>query len=329
MSLIRASAPGRCGIIGNPTDGYGGAVLSCTLAERTYVEVQSHTCLHVVMADQEADLKSPDDFQLKADFFDISRVVLKYLDLTDVQISIRCWSDIPLASGLAGSTAAIAAFFGALSCYKGEHYHPYLLAEKLHEIEQTLLNIRCGFQDHYMMVFGGLNYMDFRAKEDCNFIDKGVYATLEPLTSYVTELPFVLAQTGVTHHSGDVHKPIRERWMMKDWEVIEGYEMISQYARFGKKALLNKDWDELGRLMNLNHDIQRGLGGSGEYNDRLIKAALDAGAKGAKLAGAGKGGTIIALATDPAPVISALRKAGAKRILFPKPSPGLCVETCA
>lgn len=327
MPVIRASAPGRCGIIGNPTDGYGGTVLSCTLAERTYAEIHPHDHLHLVMGDQEDVPGSSDDFQPKGDYFDIPKLVLKHLGMTAGKLEIRCWSDIPLASGLGGSTAAIAVLFGALACYKGEMYHPYLLAEKLHEIEQTLLNIRCGFQDHYMMVFGGLNYMDFRKKEDCNFIDRGVYATIESLTSYVTELPFVLAHTGMKHHSGDVHKPIRERWLNGDWEVIDGYERISQYARLGKKSLLDKDWDELGRLMNLNHEIQRDLGGSGEFNDRLIKAALDAGAEGAKLAGAGKGGTIIALATDPAPVISALKKAGAARIIYPKPSPGLCVES--
>jgi len=44
------------------------------------------------------------------------------------------------------------------------------------------------------------------------------------------------------------------------------------------------DWPALGRLMNENHAIQRDLGGSGEPNERLIAAALQAGAPGAKLA---------------------------------------------
>jgi galactokinase/mevalonate kinase-like predicted kinase len=327
MLVIRASAPGRCGIIGNPTDGYGGTVISCTLAERTHAEIHAHDHLHIIMGNHDLNLGSEEDFQIKGDDFDIPKLVLKHLGLTQAKLEIRCWSDIPMASGLGGSTAAIAALFGALACYKGEKHHPYLLAEKLHEIEHRLLNIQCGFQDHYMMVFGGLNYMDFRKKEDCSFIDEGVYATIESLTSYVTELPFVLAHTGVKHHSGNVHQPIRKRWLEGDWDVIDGYEKISQYARLGKKALLDKDWKELGRLMNLNHEIQRDLGGSGDFNERLIHAALEGGAQGAKLAGAGQGGTIIALATNPDPVIAALQKAGASRILFPKPSPGLCVES--
>ena len=39
-TTVVASAPGRCGIIGNPTDMYGGSVLSCTIAERGYVAVR-------------------------------------------------------------------------------------------------------------------------------------------------------------------------------------------------------------------------------------------------------------------------------------------------
>ena len=37
--MIRASAPGRCGLIGNPTDGYGGTVISSALGERAEVEM--------------------------------------------------------------------------------------------------------------------------------------------------------------------------------------------------------------------------------------------------------------------------------------------------
>ena len=71
----------------------------------------------------------------------------------------------------------------------------------------------------------------------------------------------------------------------------------------------------------------RSLGGSGESNEKLIKAALDGGALGAKLAGAGGGGTILALTLDPERTRKALLDAGADKLLVPVPSPGLTVET--
>ena len=326
MKQIKASAPGRCGIIGNPTDGYGGTVISCTLDKRAFAEIRPHDCLRLIVAEKEIILRSPEDFELNGDYFDIPKSVIKYLDLTDCKLELRCWSDIPMQGGLAGSTAAMAALFGALSAYKNQNQNPYMVSEKLHEIEQKLLKIRCGFQDHYMVVFGGINYMDFRMKEDCQFIDKGVFATIEPLTPYVGKLPFILAHTGKKHHSGNVHGPIRERWLQGDPQVREGYKSIGRFARMGKKALLNQDWKELGRLMIQNHEIQRDLGGSGDVNEALIRVALEAGAEGAKLAGAGQGGTIIALATNLQPVINALKNAGAQDILFPKPDQGLSVE---
>ena len=79
--------------------------------------------------------------------------------------------------------------------------------------------------------------------------------------------------------------------------------------------------------MNENHAIIRDLGGSGDSNERLIKAALEGGAIGAKLAGAGGGGTIIALTLDPQTTKKALEKAGAERFLDLSPSsPGVTVK---
>ena len=81
--------------------------------------------------------------------------------------------------------------------------------------------------------------------------------------------------------------------------------------------------------MNENHAIQRDLGGSGEQNERLIAAALGAGALGAKLAGAGQGGTIIALWPWPDTVRleEALRQAGASALYRLQMAPGAIVET--
>ena len=178
-----------------------------------------------------------------------------------------------------------------------------------------------------MVTFGGLNYMEFRDKEYYRSVDEEVFATVEPLASFVPPpLPLVLAHTGVQRLSGTVHKPLRQRWEDGEPEVVEGYRRIAALARQGKRALLTGDWEYLGRLMNDNHAIQRDLGGSGPENESLIKAALDAGALGAKLAGAGRGGTIIALHPDPHSLEEPLLAAGAKLIIYPEPVPGITVE---
>jgi galactokinase/mevalonate kinase-like predicted kinase len=189
------------------------------------------------------------------------------------------------------------------------------------------MGVVCGFQDQYMAVFGGLNYLDFRDKGSHLPLDGQPLATVEPLADQVTgPLPIVLAHTGVKHHSGSVHKSVRERWLDGEPEVVAAYERIQHLSRFGKAALLTGDWDSLAVAMNENQKIQRELGSSGEVNDRLIDVALKNGAIAAKLAGAGQGGTILALTFDPERTTKALKDAQAGRILVPSPSEGLRVS---
>jgi len=154
-----------------------------------------------------------------------------------------------------------------------------------------------------------------------------LYATVERLDGYIPDLPFVLAHTGVRHSSDAVHKPLRERWLDGDPKVRKAYdETIPRLAREGKKALLTGDWERLGYLMNENHACQRDLGGSAEANERMIRVALDAGALGAKLAGAGGGGTIIALHPEPEELVSAFEAAGAEVVFRPVPTDGVRLE---
>ncbi len=67
--------------------------------------------------------------------------------------------------------------------------------------------------------------------------------------------------------------------------------------------------------MKENHQIQDSLSYSGEQNNKLIEAALVEGALGAKLAGAGGGGTIIALTLETEKTKKALLEAGAEMVL--------------
>lgn len=176
-----------------------------------------------------------------------------------------------------------------------------------------------------MAVFGGMNFMDFRGKERLEQCDDEPLAIIEPLHPHAPPVPLLTAHTGVQHHSGTVHKSPRQRWLEGDPVVIETYQQIAALARHGKRALLAGDWPTLGALMNENHRLVANLGGSGPANDRLIEAARRAGAYGAKLAGAGGGGTILALTDAPERVKKALLADGADSLMVPEPSPGLTV----
>ena len=331
--MIKVSAPGRCGLIGNPTDMYAGSVISCSTAERAETLLDDSLrpdFTTIEVSGERQEVRTPADLKLCGDRLDVARAVLLALDATpeNAKPFYLCASTtIPMQAGLAGSTAMIASIVGAVLTHLGLRLNRYETAELVRKIEYDILGVVCGFQDHYMAVFGGINYMDFREKTSATPQDAtSPFATIEPLQDYVPSLPLLLAHTGVKHHSGTVHESIRDRWLRGDPPVVEGYIRIAKLARLGKKALLAGDWQTVATVMNQNHAIQRDLGGSGESNEKLIAAALEGGAQGAKLAGAGGGGTILALTFEPEKTIAFLQAAGCDAILTPLPSPGLTVE---
>lgn len=313
--MIIATAPGRAGIIGNPTDGYGGTMIACSIKNRALVTIEKADHLVIENDFGRKALLWKSDFENQGDYFDVVRSILRYFKAYDMKARISIRSDVPVQAGLAGSTAVLSAVLAAVSTYLGYKFHKYHLAELNRIIELHYMKCQCGYQDAYMTTFGGLNYLDFRGKEYYKDLDREIYATVEPLHPFVDKLPFVVAHTGIKHHSGNFHKPLRERWLEGDRAAIEGYEEIASIAREGKKALINQDWDELAYLMNKNHQIQNSLADSGEKNLYMMKAAMENGALAAKLAGAGGGGTIIALTLEPEKTIQALKKAGAEEFV--------------
>jgi mevalonate kinase len=135
---------------------------------------------------------------------------------------------------------------------------------------------------------------------------------------------------------------VRERWLEGDPVVRRGYREIAELASLGKRALLARDWRAFAQLMNQNHSIQQQVGASGELIDEAVDLARQAGAWGAKLAGAGGGGSVILLHPDflgksgaadevgslaGHPVTSALlARYPQGQLIAPKPAPGVTCE---
>ena len=132
------------------------------------------------------------------------------------------------------------------------------------------------------------------------------------MDEWVSSLPLVVITTGVVRDSGDVHGKMRPRYLQEHQEWMEGGGKVPPMVRFmkgawqtawhGKIALLAGDLSTLGTLMNENHRLVNEMmtycgftDGAGWANNLLIDAALANGAKGAKLTGAGGGGSVFAL----------------------------------
>ena len=336
--MVHVSAPGRGGIVGNPSDMYGGTVVSCTIGERAEALVSPSPRLifdiygHFQELESEADLEYCPDLH----YLDVAKAVWRYLRRSPyaqegridpaATFHVRAGSNIPLQAGCAGSTAILMSILAGVLAHFGIELSRYAFAELARDIECYELNVTCGYQDQYMIAFGGLNAVDMRGKADHECGPHAPYASVEPLSPHAPRLPFVLANTGVQRHSGQYHAEPRQAWEAGDPRRREGFERIGELGRLGKRALLDADWAWLGELMNENCEMVRDLIGCGEANEHLIAAALEAGALGAKLSGAGRGGTIIALHEDPEWMGQRLLAAGAERLIWFEPGVGLEVK---
>ncbi|MDE2127402.1 MAG: hypothetical protein KGJ62_12500 [Armatimonadetes bacterium] len=328
MKTITASAPGRCGIVGNPSDMYGGAVVSCTVRERATCRLEIREGpITVVNADETGVWRDEASLELRGDKLDVARAAIRWFELPvmDGGFQLNIDTEIPMQAGMAGSTAILTALVGSLAAYRGVNLSPWHIAETTRKVESGILRILCGLQDQHMAAFGGLNLMDCTGKAMLEQRSDEPLVTVEPLAPWAPQLPILLAHTGVPHDSGKVHTPPRERWLAGDPEVRQVYHDLGELARRAKRAIIEADWPLLGDLMNRNHELATRVSGKHDAVENLIGAARDAGAIGAKLAGAGGGGTIIALSSRLPELADALLEGGAERILYPSPQPGLAV----
>lgn len=297
---VTYSAPGRAGIIGNPSDMYGGCVISCSIPARNRCTVEESN-----------EWFLPDDTRL----WDaaVKRFPVKG------KFKVTWGTDVPRSSGLSGSTALLSATLACILTIRGEELPDDMrdFAELVRDIELREAGIVCGYQDAYMCVLGGLSFLDFHGKHP---IDSGPLGTLEP-----AELPgeFLLVTTGVERLSGSVHGPIRDRWLSGDETVRENMRELANLARI---INIDRNIKVLAEAMTRNYRIIQKLGGSGHDIDRLVQECLSNGALSAKLAGAGMGGTVIALCYDPAELQQRLTKIGYTKFLRPTPTIGLTRE---
>ncbi|MFW5696994.1 MAG: mevalonate kinase [Fimbriimonadaceae bacterium] len=308
MNTVAASAPGRCGIIGNPSDIYGGVLVSSSLPARAFCRLTK------------GNSKPPEERTLW------DAVLARYpIDEVTVEWSSR----IPRSGGLAGSTALLAATLLCVRTLLGkapdlsEAKGKYEFDEEVRDIEYREAGVVCGYQDAYMAVFGGVNRLDFASKHPA--VQGGLPGELTPIE--VEELPFVLVNTGSQRDSGKVHSTVRERWLTGELRVVEAMNRLGELGSAGSLALAQSRWEDLARLMNENHQIAKELELSGDVVDNLVETCRKNGALAAKLAGAGHGGTVIALVEDKEEFSRRLESAGFPERLEPKIESGVSLES--
>jgi D-glycero-alpha-D-manno-heptose-7-phosphate kinase len=328
------TAPARINLLGNPSDANEGdfATISAAIDLRAGVSLEPAEGLVLEAADR-PDAATPEmrlefrreEHPLAYDGrLDLLKAAFNRLhDFSDEfrsrfasgGVRVTTWTDVPYQSGLGGSSLlAILTLAGLREFYGLDRrvHNDYVIAELTQRVESKELGITCGFADRYVPIFGGIAYIDYRGKLNHSAIGQEPYATYERLDEWVETVPLVLVSTGVERDSGDVHGIMRPRYLEEHEEWVRRGGAMPPMVRFmsaawetawrGKSALLGGDLATVGGLMNENHRVVDRMmtycgfeDGAGWANNMLIDAALESGALGAKLTGAGSGGSVFAL----------------------------------
>jgi galactokinase len=244
----------------------------------------------------------------------------------------RDYEDLPVKKGLSSSAALCVAVAvatditarppsstGLISNSQKENFERTIegnlvtYANLAYIAERKILGVNCGQMDQYASAYGGILSIDC-SREPAK-VDKLKMKRVIPIvigdTNQQKDTPRILAWLG-------------DRFKRKEKLFMEGIDGIARVVSDARKELDKEspNLEKVGELMNKNQQyLSRNLNVSGECPispsnlDKLVNAALDGGAVGAKLTGSGGGGCVVALCESEGqrnPVRQAIKKAGGR-----------------
>jgi len=284
--MIISRTPLRVSLAGGGTDikdyygsGYG-SVLSMAIKKYMYVTVNRRF---------EDDIRVSYSKTEIADSVDkvehgIVRECLRKVGIAG-NIEVTTIADIPSrGTGLGSSSALTVGLLNALYALTGNRASPKRLAEEACEIEIDLLKEPIGKQDQYISAYGGMQFIRFNADETV-FVDPVI---CPPKTKRDIEKHMMLFYTGKTRNSGSI---LSKQKGNSSVNRITLDKMRAQSEQLFHE-LVSHRIDEIGTIMKEGWELKKSLasGISDPEIDKFYEKALQAGAVGGKLTGAGGGG---------------------------------------
>ncbi len=224
--------------------------------------------------------------------------ILEKLGLLETPMRIEVFPNLPRAMGLGGSAAVAVAIIRALD----KRFDLGLSEERVNEL---------AFEAE-RMAHGNPSGID---NSVATFGEMLLYRRGEPPLMERLELTkpirFVIGMTGVESLTAKMVEKVRQGWERSRQLYDRIFHEIDQIAVRAIDAIKNSELERLGELMNVCHGLLNAIQVSSWEVEELVQIARENGALGAKLTGAGGGGSIIALCPDNASeVIKAMEEAG-------------------
>jgi D-glycero-alpha-D-manno-heptose-7-phosphate kinase len=218
-------------------------------------------------------------------------------------LDVVTFADVPSrGTGLGSSSAVMVGLLSALYAYQGVYRSPLQLAQEAADAEIEVLGKPIGRQDQYAAAVGGFNFMEFVP---------GGGVRVEPIISPPGTLAslhrsLLLFYTGRQRAAADVLSGQKDAILKGS--ATEALIQMRDLAYEMRDALGTGDAAAVGDLLRRNWQLKRSLtvGITDATVDGWYQAALDAGATGGKLLGAGAGGFLLLCApADRQPAIRA------------------------
>ncbi len=289
--MIITKTPFRMSFFGGGTDieeffrEYGGAVLSTTFDKYCYVNVRHlprfFEYRNQVTYSRIERVLNEDDIEHPA-----VRNAMKMLNMHELIVGYD--ADLPARTGLGTSSSFAVGLINSFYALKGKYIDKKKLANSAIYLERVLCNESGGWQDQIAASYGGLNLIEFNNND---FVVKPVI--IPPNRKKQLNDNLLLFFTGFSRNSHDIQKETKKNITNKLKDLLELKSLVYE----SEKILVDTkyDLDEFGRLLDYTWQIKRQVGRtiSTSLIDNMYHKALEAGALGGKLLGAGGGGFLL------------------------------------
>lgn len=290
--MIISRTPLRMSFVGGGSDlpsfymKYGGAVLSTTIDKYIYLNVNKKFDNGIRIAySKTEEVESIHQIEHK-----LIKATMELLEISG-GIEITSIADIPSkGTGLGSSSSFTIGLLNALNAYKGNFSSSEFLGEQSCKIEIDICGEPIGKQDQYAAAFGGFNLIEF--KKNGEVLVKPIITKKETLLEIEQNL--LVFYTGLTRNASSILKDQNDSIHNNDQKAANLIKMVDlTYVLYNE--IQNNNTKVFGEILHENWELKKALsnGISNSFIDECYNAAINSGALGGKILGAGAGGFLL------------------------------------
>jgi len=301
--IFRARAPLRISLAGGGTDVspysdiYGGSILNATVSMYAYATIIPRDDNKIIFnsIDKNERLEFETSTFLKPDnnlvlLKGVYNRIIKDFSLKPLAFELTTYVDAPPGSGLGSSSTLVVAIIGAFVEWLSLPLGEYDIAKLAYQIEREDLKMAGGKQDQYAATFGGFNFMEF-------YKEKVIVNPLRIKNEFIDELQFnlLLYYTGTSRLSSKIIESQSKNITEKGDKSLEAMHKLKEQSNKMKESVLKGDLESIGKILDFGWKNKKMLtkGITNELIDNIYNSAIESGATGGKISGAGGGGFIM------------------------------------